>query len=399
MTNENENTDDNKVIEVTPGMSVKMKLVIAAVIIIIVVFAVFAVRRAMNSRAYDSYDVVSTVETTGDNIANYVMFNDSVLKVTKDGTSFIDNSGNTIWDCSYAMKMPEAVVRGDYAIVADLNGRDVYVFNKSGKVSSQTLNYDIANVDIADQGVYVVVLSGEDCNYINAYDKDSNTVYERKTSIENSGYPLDIAVSDDGEKLFTSYIKIDGTTVPNYIAAYNYGSVGQNENADRLVGGFTFEDTVFPLVEFVDNDTVACFGDNQIVIYAMDEKPSEKAVIDVEEREMAGEFYNSHYVGYIAKNESGSDMYNIYIYDLNGKLQAETGYNNSFSQIYATDSELIITGEFDCSVYYMNGIKKFSATFNKNLINIVPNGNKLEYIVIFENETQVIKLKKEDSED
>jgi hypothetical protein len=84
---------------------------------------------------------------------------------------------------------------------------------------------------------------------------------------------------------------------------------------------------------------------------------------------------------------------------LNGKLQAETGYNNSFSQIYATDSELIITGEFDCSVYYMNGIKKFSATFNKNLINIVPNGNKLEYIVIFENETQVIKLKKEDSED
>jgi hypothetical protein len=399
MTNEYENTDDDKVIEVTPGMSLKTKLIIVAAIIIVAVVIIFSVRKAMNSRVYDSYEVVSSIETTGDNIASYVMFNDSVLKITKDGTSYIDNSGNTIWDCSYAMKMPEAVVRGDYAVVADLNGRDIYVFNKSGKVSSQTMNYDIANVDIAEQGVYVVVLAGDDCNYINAYDKDGNSVYERKTSIENSGYPLDITVSDDGEKLFTSYIKIDGTTVPDYLAAYNYGSVGQNENADRLVGGFTFEDTVFPLVRFVDNDTVACFGDNKIVIYAMDEKPSEKAVIDVENTEMLGVFSNSNYVGYIAASESGEDRYTIYIYDLNGKLEAETGYNNSFSDIYATENELMIVGEFDCSIYYLNGNKKFSTTFKKNLINIVPNGNKLEYIAIFENETQVIKLNKNDDGD
>jgi hypothetical protein len=261
------------------------------------------------------------------------------------------------------------------------------------------MNYDIANVDIAAQGVYVVVLAGEDCNYINAYDKDGNSVYERKTSIENSGYPLDITVSDDGEKLFTSYIKIDGTTVPDYLAAYNYGSVGQNENADRLVGGFTFEDTVFPLVRFVDNDTIACFGDNKIVIYAMDEKPSEKAVINVENTEMLGVFSNSNYVGYIAASEGNEDRYTIYIYDLNGKLEAETGYNNSFSDIYATENELVIVGEFDCSIYYLNGNKKFSTTFKKNLINIVPNGNKLEYIAIFENETQVIKLNKNDDGD
>ena len=77
-----------------------------------------------------------------------------------------------------------------------------------------------------------------------------------KTSIENSGYPLDIAISDDGAKLFTSYVKVDGTSVPDYLAAYNFGSVGQNENADRLMGGFTFDDTIFPYIDFVDNDTV-----------------------------------------------------------------------------------------------------------------------------------------------
>lgn len=392
--------DENKVIEVTPGLSRKAIILVILAAVIVIGCAVIIIKKVMNNRVYESYDVVSSVTTSGDNIADYVMFGDSVLKVTKDGASYIDQSGNAVWDCSYSMKMPTAVVSGDYAVVADLNGRDVYVFNKSGKISNQTLNYDISNVDVAGQGVYTLVLTGEDSNFINAYDKDSNSVYEMKTSIVNSGYPLDIAISEDGEKLFTSYIKIDGTVVPNYLAAYNFGSVGQNENADRLMGGFTFEDTVFPLVEFVDNDTIVCFGDNQILIYAMTEKPSQKAVINLGDKEMMGVFYNSQYIGYICKNSDDSDSkYMIYIYGLDGKLEATAAYNNSFEKIYATEDELIIVGDFDCSIFYFNGVKKFSTTFQKNLINIVPDGNKQEYIVIFENETQIIKLKREDTKE
>lgn len=390
-----EQTDDenSNVIEVTPGISARVKVLIVILVILIAAVVIVSVRRYINTREYQGYNVVSSVETNGDNIADYIMFSDNVLKVTKDGVAYIDATGNTVWDCSYAMKMPQAVVNGDYAAVADMNGRDVYVFNKSGKVSNQTLNYDITNIDIASQGVYVVILSGENENYINAYDKDSKEIYEMKTSIENSGYPLDIAVSDDGQKLFTSYVKVDGTTVPDYLAAYNFGSVGQNENADRLMGGFTFDDTIFPYVDFIDNDTIACFGDDRIVIYSMNEKPSEKAEISLDGREMLGVFANSHYVGYISANaDTTAGRYHIYIYDTNGKLTAEADYNNTFSKIYATEDELIIAGEFDCSIYYLNGAKKFSTTFRKNLIDIVPSGNKLEYIAIFENETTIIKL-------
>ncbi len=390
----NQNEEETNIIEVTPGISARLKILIVLLVVVIAAVVIVSVKRYIDTREYKSYEVVSSVETNGDNIADYVKFGDNVLKVTKDGVSYIDAAGNTVWDCSYSMKMPEAVINGDYAAVADMNGRDVYIFNKSGKVSSQTLSYDITNIDIASQGVYVLILSGTDGNYINAYDKNGGSLYDRKTSIENSGYPLDIAISDDGKKLFTSYIKVDGTTVSNYIAAYNYGSVGQNENADRLMGGFTFDDTVFPYIDFVDNDTVVCFGDTKIVVYAMSEKPSEKAVIDLDGREMLGVFANSGHLGYITANTDSADSkYHIYIYGTDGKLEAETDYNNSFSKIYATEEELIIAGEFDCSIFYLNGAKKFSTTFGKNLIGIVPSGNKQEYIAIFENETKVIKLK------
>lgn len=390
---------ESNIIEVTPGISTRVKALIIFLVIIVAAIVIVSARKYITTREYQGYTVVSSTETSGDNIATYVRYDDNVLKVTKDGISYIDATGTTVWDCSYSMKMPEVVVNGDYAVVADLNGRDVYVFNTSGKVSSQTMNYDITNIDLASQGVYVVVLSGENENYINAYDKDSKSVYEMKTSIENSGYPLDIAVSDDGEKLFTSYMKVDGTTVPDYLAAYNFGSVGQNENADRLMGGFTFDDTIFPYIDFVDNDTVVCFGDNKIVIYAMSEKPSEKATVDLGDTEMLGVFANSEHMGYITENTNGDSKYKIYIYDMNGKLETETTYNNSFSKIYATDDELILIGEFDCNIYYMNGSKKFSATFHKNLIGFVPSKSDLEYVAIFENETQVIKLRLKDEKE
>ena len=181
--------------------------------------------------------------------------------------------------------------------------------------------------------------------------------------------------------------------MPNYLAAYNFGSVGKNENADRLMSGFQFDSTVFPLVEFLDNNTVACFGTDRIELYTMSEKASEKAEIDLGDKEMLGVFYNQNYLGYISANNSGKDKYTLYVYNTNGKLESKTPINNSFTKIYATEEEIIIVGDFDCSIYRMNGTKKFQTTFNKSLVNIVPDGNKNEYIVIFENETQTIKLK------
>ena len=385
--------DDNKVIEVVPTLSKKLVILITVIVVVVVVFGIISIRHAIANREYKGYEVLQSVETSGDNIADYIQYGNSVLKITKDGTSYIDKNGNTIWDCSYAMKMPKAKVSGDYAVVADMNGRDVYLFDKTGKCSNQTLNYDISNVDVASQGIYVVVLAGVDCNYINAYDKNSNSVYEMKTSIENSGYPLDVSLSEDGKKLFTSYVQISGTAMPNYLAAYNFGSVGKNENADRLMSGFQFDSTVFPLVEFLDNNTVACFGTDRIELYTMSEKASEKAEIDLGDKEMLGVFYNQNYLGYISANSSGKDKYTLYVYNTNGKLESKTPINNSFTKIYATEEEIIIVGDFDCSIYRMNGTKKFQTTFNKSLVNIVPDGNKNEYIVIFENETQTIKLK------
>lgn len=387
------NGRDN-VIEVKRTMGKKGKMLLAIAAIVVVLGLVTALLRYNAIKTYTQYDVVSATETSGDNIADYTVFAGNVLKVTKDGASYIDEKGVTKWDVSYAMKMPHAEVCGNYAIVADMNGKDVYVFNVDGEVSRQTLAYDISNVDIAEQGVYTLVLVGEDCNYIKGYDKDSNTIYELKTTIDKSGYPMDIDISNDGQKLVTSYMKIQGTKVQSVIAMYNFSSVGQNENADRMMGSYTVDDALYPIVKFTDNDNIACFGNKDIRTYTMTEKPEERAVIDLRSREMQGVFYNSSCVGYIAVSDSASKAkYKIYIYDNKGALKAEVDYDNAFDKIYATEEEIIVTGDMDCSIIRFNGSMKFNYSFTKNLVNVVPDSNEEEYVVIFENETQTIALK------
>ena len=384
----------DNVIEVKRVMGRKGRLLVTLALLLVLLGLATAFFRYNAIKTYKSYDVVNSVMTSGDNIADYTVFAGNVLKVTKDGASYIDEKGDIKWDVSYAMKMPRAEVCGEYAIVADMNGKDVYVFDTNGEVSRQTLTYDISNVDIASQGVYSLVLVGEDCNYINGYDKDSNTIYELKTSMDKSGYPMDIDISDDGQKLVASYMKINGTKVQSIIAMYNFGSVGQNENADRMMGSYEVEDAVYPTVKFTDNNTIVCFGNDDIKIYSMVEKPEEKADISLESREMQGIFYNSSYIGYItlADSESGA-KYRIYIYDSNGRLKDVADYDKSYDKLYATNDEIIVVGDRDCGIFRFNGSTKFEYSFKKNLVNIVPDSQNEEYVVIFENETQTIALK------
>lgn len=390
---EEKDYDDN-VIEVKRTMDKKGKLLAGAAALLVVAGLVSAYVRYNAIRTFSDYDVVKSVDTSGDNVADYVVFAGNVLKVTKDGASYIDENGITKWDVSYAMKSPDTEVCGDYAIVTDLNGKSLYVFNTEGEVDRQTLNYDIANADIARQGVYCLVLVGGDSNYIKCYDKDGSPIYEHKVSIENGGYPVDIDISDDGQKLVVSYMKVSGTSTQTVLAMYNFDSVGQNENADRLMGSYTIEDSVHPVVKFTDNDTIVCYGDKDIRIYSMTEKPGEKAVIELDGDEMQGVFYSTSYIGYICLAPDGSgDKYNIRIYDTSGNLKAEAGYDDAYSAIYATDDEIMVVGDANCSIYRFNGSEKFRYLFDNNLINVVPDSNDNEYVVIFENSTQTITLK------
>jgi hypothetical protein len=191
---------------------------------------------------------------------------------------------------------------------------------------------------------------------------------------------------------------MDGVNIKNNLTAYNFGEVGQNENADRMVGGYSFDEEMVPKVEFVTNDIVAAFSDTEILLYNMKEKPSERGSIKYG-GEATSIFYCSEYLGYIApdKKKENDTAYILNSYDLSGKKNFEYSFNMDYDKIYTAEDEIIISGGYQCLIIQSNGRKKFSYTFDGIVKSITPSSRRNEYMVTFENKTETIRLKTEDN--
>ncbi len=361
----------------------------------------FGVLVYFRTREYKGYKVVNTGSIGYENTAEYLIFGENLLKYTADGVSYINKEGDVVWTTGINMKKPIAVVSGRYAVVADMNGNSVCVFDIEGEVSNLTMPYKICDVDVANQGAFAVVLESDKTNYINLYNKHGEMIYEMQTTIDKSGYPLDIAISNDGEKLFTSYMSVGAQGMENNLAAYNFGDVGQNSNADRMVGGYKMSGQVVPRVEFADNDTVVAFGTHSLNIYGMKEKPNARKTIPFD-KEIKSVFSCESYVGVVQPLRTATDTdaarpdedkYRIRAYNLRGNRQFDVNIDFEYDAIYATDDELIVTGGNDCAIIRKNGSIKYRGKLDGKIVSMAPAGGMLSYVVVYEDRTELIKLK------
>lgn len=390
--------DDDEYDENDVQSQVNFSVLVRVLILILVVGVGTFILHYIVQSNYNGYEVIEKTNVKNSSMLDYIAYRNSLLKYSKDGATYVDEKGNQVWNETFAMKMPSADVCGKYAAIADLNGNDVYVFDEEGKVSSTTMPYTISDIAVASQGEFAVILEGDKVNYINLYDKNGEQISEIQTTLDKSGYPMDVDLSYDGEKLFSTYLYIDGANIKNGLAAYNFGPVGVNENADRLMGGYQLEDTVVPKVEFMDNNTICAFGDNEFIIYSMREKPSEKAKI-IFEQEVKSVVYNQEYVGVIVSNDEeikeGEKRapYVLQLYNTNGRRVMSQKIDFNYNNVRMTNKEIVLTGGNECRIYTIKGGLKFSYAFNKNVVDLIPTGYSRRYIILYDNDSEVIRLK------
>ena len=373
----------------------KVRLIVLLAILLIVIGVVWYVYREI--REFRGYKVLHSQDMVLEVNAEYTEFGGNLLKLTQEGVSYINENGDAVWTAGANIKVPICSTCGNYAAVADKGGNSVWIFNTEGQVSDLVMPYKILDIAVASQGAFTVVLESDTTNYVNMYDKNGKAVYEMQTSIDKSGYPLDIAISEDGQKLFTSYFFMEGVKNKNNLAAYNFGEVGQNANADRLVGGFSLEDELVAKVVFLTNDTVAAFSDKGILIYGMKEKPAKQAEVKYE-TEIRSIFYSSSYIGTIEhpKDASMNSDYLMRVYDFHGNEIIHFSFNMAYENIHAGKDEIILTGGTQCMVITKKGRVKFRYSFDSAVRSMIPTSSANEYVVTFEGKTERIGLRMED---
>ena len=359
-----------------------------AITVVAVIAAVCLVFLYVEKRSYHSYKVLNTSEQEDVVSTQYVEMDGDILRYSPDGVSVVDSSMNTVWNETYTMQNPIADVNGSRAVIADSEGTSLYICDKKGVTGTVTTSYSIIKVRIAANGMVAAILDNDENTWINFYNSDGSLVAENLTRIDDPGYPMDVAVSDNGVMMVT-FQYVDGSKTTSYVAFYNYGDVGQNED-DRIVSGYTYENVVIPQVECISESQYIALRDDGFSTYQGNQIPKEVKTINVKQ-EIVSTFFDDQRIGLVFKNNSKDSEYTMEVYSMNGQLKFRKNFNVAYSTIKMSDGNIIMYNSSQICVMNSRGVQKYMGSVDGTIRDFFKIGwNK--YLMVMDNGVSTIKF-------
>lgn len=346
----------------------------------------------IQSRVYTDYDVVYATKRQDSAAMQFAAFQGNILKYGKDGASCIDRNNKVLWNQTYEMQEPMADICQGYAVVADEKGKQVYIMDKNGPCGQIETTMPIQRVQVANQGTVAILMEQDGTGYLQIYDKGGAFLAEGELHTKNSGYPLDIAISNDGQKMGVSLLDVNEGSIKTTVTFYNFGSQGQNE-IDNIVSQYAYEGIIIPKVEFLTNNVMVGFGNGKAILFEGSQKPQQKKEISAE-REIQSIFYNEAYFGFVFVGGEDQAAFEMQIYDLQGNEVLTQGFSMGYQKIgFLENDEIYIINDLECAIFTLRGVQKFHGEFERSIRSIMPDGGIRNYVFLVDGETQKIRLK------
>ena len=362
----------------------RMQWTIAAGVLILAVVLVYALVK--NNKVASSYEVVTSMSRGDDTSVYYCMMRKGMVKYSKDGVAMTNKSGTVLWNQTYEMASPTMTSAGDYVAVGDIGANTIYIFNEYGQLGRVSTDVPIQEIQISEQGVVAAVLSDTSSNYINLYDKQGNSLGSIKASLDNTGYPLAIALSPDASKFAVSYLIVKSGSMQSRIVAYDFSDV----EGDHLLDTQELEG-LYPKAAFLDSREVVLFGEKGFVLYQADSKKIETQ--ENFESEINSVFCTNQKLGFIFKNEDDNGKYRMEIYNKAGKKSSTYYFDLDYSGMTADDDEVILYNDEEMLIYQMGGRVRFRGTFNTAVTGVMPSWEDGLYWLIDDQSLREIRIR------
>lgn len=358
--------------------------------VVAIAAAVTAVGFYIEKRSYHNYKVVQSSEQEDVVSTSYIEMDGDILRYSPDGVSLVSDKMSTLWSETYQMQNPVADVNGTRAVIADKDGTTLEIYDKSGKTGSVTTSYSIIKARVSKSGFVAAILDGGDDTWIDFYSTDGSLIAENQTKIDDPGYPLDIAVSEDGVVMMVTYQFVDGSDTTSYVAFYNFGDVGQNED-DRIVSGYKYEGVVVPQIQYLSNNRSIALKDNGFTIYQGSQIPKEVKTIETD-KEIVSTFYDDDMVGLVFKNDSKDKQYIMEVYNTaDGKLKFKEDFNIPYTTIKLSGGNILMYNSSQMCVMNSRGVQKYLGSVDGTIKDFFKIGMN-RYLLVLDSGVDVIKL-------
>ena len=320
----------------------------------------------------------------------YEQYGNRLLKYSPDGVSCLDSSGNVLWNNTFSMSSPIVDICGSTAAVGDQQGTDIYIFDQSGQIGHFETLLPIEKIKVASQGVVAAVLEDGDVTWINFYDTNGNLIAENRTTIDESGYPLDIALSSDGLKMMVSFLCATSGEMYTNVVFYNFDSIGQAE-INNLVSEGTYSGAIVPEVDFLAKDSAVALRSDGFSIYRGREIPEETANVEFD-KEILSTFHDNDHIGFIFKSDREGYDYELCVYGLNGRRTVRKYFNFDYKQVKMERGNIILFNDKEFLVYSDAGRRKVSIAYQKSIQNVIPLGGLGTYLIVTGENTELIRV-------
>ena len=358
--------------------------------VVAIAAAVTAVGFYIEKRSYHNYKVVQSSEQEDVVSTSYIEMDGDILRYSPDGVSLVSDKMSTLWSETYQMQNPVADVNGTRAVIADKDGTTLEIYDKSGKTGSVTTSYSIIKARVSKSGLVAAILDGGDDTWIDFYSTDGSLIAENQTKIDDPGYPLDIAVSEDGVVMMVTYQFVDDSDTTSYVAFYNFGDVGQNED-DRIVSGYKYEGVVVPQIQYLSNNRSIALKDNGFTIYQGSQIPKEVKTIETD-KEIVSTFYDDDMVGLVFKNDSKDKQYIMEVYNTaDGKLKFKEDFNIPYTTIKLSGGNILMYNSSQMCVMNSRGVQKYLGSVDGTIKDFFKIGMN-RYLLVLDSGVDVIKL-------
>jgi len=225
----------------------------------------------MKNYTYTTYSVDSETRMGSLNRAKLLNFGNGTLVIGSDTISYME--GDAILSSeTVSFQTPVVAIEGDYYAVCDNGGYQVYIGDKSGIISTVKVSRRVRGLDISASGVIAVFTESNDAAYISYFDRfGSRLAVEVKTVLDASGYPMDISVSPDGQKLLVSYYSTANGIGESRLVLYDFEH-GRSDANYIAASWENFYDTNTLLVDgdFFDDNNFVAIGDNEAAFLSYD---------------------------------------------------------------------------------------------------------------------------------
>lgn len=345
----------------------------------------------IKTKEYKSYTKLTSVDSNASSGSTLASFNGSIMSYGKDGAEAMDASGKLLWNQTFDMQYPLMSKCDDTVAFADYGGSTIYIQTAGGTATTVTTNMPIRKISVSSGGYVVAVLEDINVTWIYMYDFNGKEISYFRTTMEKSGYPVDVDISPSGELVAVSYYYLDVEDIRSSVAFYNFGGVGQN-NIDNYVSGYNFKDDFIPLVRFVNNESAFSISAEQLNFYKDAHKPVSEQGIFLQD-EVLSVFYGDNAVALILRNSSIENQYRMEVYDTVGKLLFYKEFDFDYTEVAFGGNQVVLYGDTNIYVATLDGMRKFEGTYEEPILLLLPLQSRMRFAVVTERTIDTIELK------